>query len=333
MILCGTCIDALVNTDYDSICRRLSTRFHLRVTYQIMGPIIKGTPKHGQYHMYTSIYNLLNAVPKSSNRKTVNILGRLNAPDIHSEFSRLLTQADITDVFYIADFCTLEECDKMTNSILNIVVNEKALTSAKNLEKRFGIPYLFFSPTYDIEKIHSYYQQLSDFLGVTIDDTAYYKPLREQVQKLKEKAPFFTCAIGERNIYSTLEAASDVMSLGFQIKSIFLRKADISDIPLLNKIARKNPEASIYFDTHPALWNIVGKSMNVDISFGVPLLYLKNSSRILDAPIHFPYIDYSSLKFLLDKLEYMLSNSALPCSEQDSNSFLKRQWRIYERSV
>ena len=63
LIICGTCIDALLGTDYASIASLLEKEHDIRITYQIMGPILKGTPRSGQYHMYTSIYNLLRKSP------------------------------------------------------------------------------------------------------------------------------------------------------------------------------------------------------------------------------------------------------------------------------
>ncbi len=333
LILCGTCIDALLNTDYDSICTQLAKRFHLRVTYQIMGPIIKGTPRNGQYHMYTAIYGLLKSTKRNPGQRSINILGKLNSPKTESDLPLLLKQAGITDLFYMGDFSSLDECDKMTNSILNIVVNEKAITSAKNMEKKFGIPYLYFSPTYNADKIHNYYTQLSALLKIRINDDIFFHHSKELSRKIQKHARSLTCAVGERNIFSTLDAALDVLNLGYQLKAIFLRKAGPSDLPLLKEIAQKSPDTLIYFDTHPALWNLINSPVNFDVSFGVPLLYLKGSPKTLDAPIHFPYIDYSSLDVLLSQMEQLLSPPIHQHTATTNLVSLKRQWNTYERSI
>lgn len=328
LILCGTCIDALLGTDYAFYSDYLSEKYGIRVSYQIMGPILKGTPRSGQYHMYTSIYNLLRSPKEYIPEKSVNILGLLENPSPESELHSLLHNAGIEHLYYIGDFSSFDECDKMTQSLLNIVTCENALTAAKEMEKRFHIPYLLLLPSYNPDTIHEYYRQISELLNTPIDDNSYYERLKQQVERLKTKTANLTCAVGERNIYPTLNVALDAIALGFRLTAIFLRKVSCDDLPLLREIALANPDTRIYFDTHPGMWNYAHHPQNYDVSFGVPLLYLRGTPHTIDAPIHFPHIDYCTLERLLNELELLLDHhpqsSSLP--EASTTRPGKRIW-------
>lgn len=333
LILCGTCIDVLLGSDYPSYSEYLSKKYGLRVTYQIMGPILKGTPKSGQYHMYTAVYNLLRSPEKYIPERSVNILGLMKNPSPDSELLPLLHKAGINRLYYIGDFSSLSECDKMTHSLLNIVTCENALTAAKEMEKKFHIPYLLMLPSYNPDTIHGYYKKLSEALNVVIDDRSYYEKTKRQTVRLKTKTANMTCAVGERNIYPTLNAALDAIALGFRPAAIFLRNVSYDDIPLLQKIFNTNPDTRVYFDTHPGMWNYIRYPQDYDISFGVPLLYLCNTPHTIDAPIHFPFIDYSTLEHFLNDLELLLDGSPQTSSATKINTYNpdKRIWNTFRK--
>lgn len=334
LIICGTCIDALLGTDYASIATLLEEEHDIRVTYQIMGPILKGTPRSGQYHMYTAMYNLLRKAPSNNVLKSINILGPLHNPSKNSELPELLKQAGIDNIFYLGDFSTLEDCDCMTNSLLNIVTVENALTAAKELKRKHNIPYLYLPPSYNPETIHANYQKISEALDITIDDSKEYQENKILADRLKSRLSTRKCAIGERNIYNTLDVTLDLIGLGCSITKIFLRKASPSDLPKLEQINNLAPHAEVCFDTHPSLWNYCATSSDFDLSFGVPLLFIKNSSDVIDAPIHFPFIDYASLTDLFIQLEKCLDNSVKK-ERMESNSTIPnpRKWTVYRKDI
>lgn len=333
LILCGTCIDVLLGSDYPFYSDYLSKKYDLRVTYQIMGPILKGTPKSGQYHMYTAVYHLLRSPDKCIPERTVNILGLMKNPSPDSELPLLLRKAGINHLYYIGDFSSLSECDKMTKSLLNIVTCENALTAAEDMEKNFHIPYLLMLPSYNPDTIHGYYKKLSELLNIAIDDRPYYEKIKQQTERLKTKVSNMTCAVGERNIYPTLHVVLDTIALGFRPAAIFLRKVSYDDLPLLQKIFIANPDTRIYFDTHPGMWNYIHHPQNYDISFGVPLLYLRNTPYTIDAPIHFPFIDYSTLEHFLNNLELLLDCKPQTCPVTNINTDNpdKRIWNIFRK--
>lgn len=334
LIICGTCIDALLGTDYASIASLLEKEHDIRITYQIMGPILKGTPRSGQYHMYTSIYNLLRKSPSESIAKSINILGPLHSPSPKSELPGLLKLADIDNIFYMGDFSTLEDCDCMTNSILNIVTVENALTAAKELKRKFNIPFLYLPPSYNPETIHANYQKLSDALNITIDDSKEYMEAKMLADRLKSRLSTKICAVGERNIYNTLDVTLDLIDLGCNIKKIFLRKASPSDLPKLEQINNLAPNVEVCFDTHPSLWNYSATPDDFDLSFGVPLLFIKNASHVTDAPIHFPFIDYASLTDLFLQLEKCLDNNIKKENKENKNTIPNpRKWNVYKSDI
>lgn len=332
LILCGTCIDVLLGTDYDFYADHLSKKYGIRVSAQIMGPILKGTPGSGLYHMYTAIYRLLRFPAKPIAEKSVNILGILKAPSPDSEFPALLRDAGIDKIYYIGDFTSLEACDNMICSLLNIVVCENALTAAEEMKRKFQIPYVVLLPSYDPDTIHEYYRKISEALNLSVDDGFYYKKSRKLLHLLRTKAADITCAVGERNISPVLNVALDTIALGFRLEAVFLRKAASADLPMLRKIAAKNPDTRIYYDTHPGMWNYIHSPQNYDISFGVPFPYLRNTPYTMDAPIHFPYIDYATLERLMTRISRLLDCRRQTHSVPEEDTIPnKRRWVTYRQ--
>ena len=113
IILCGTCMDALLGTDYNSIARILSEKYGVRMTAERMDPILNDAKVNGEDRMYQAIYGLLRKTQKVSKEDSVNVMGRFTPSGSLDELYDLLGAAGISKVNYISDFKTLEECDAM----------------------------------------------------------------------------------------------------------------------------------------------------------------------------------------------------------------------------
>lgn len=308
LILCGTCIDVLLGTDYQGMAKALEKKHGIRITSQIMGPILKDTPKWNTYQMYSAIYGLIRK-PQSTppySPKSVNVLGCLTRPVWNSELDALLRQGSIEQVHYIGEYATLGDCDEMASAVLNLVYGEKALAAARDMERKFGIPYVEMAVSYDPDIIHNNYLLIGQKLGIHLDDSSHYQHLLERRAGLRARFSGLHCAVGERNGLNTLRSAVEAAKLGFCVDAAFVRKVYPRDLDNLNWLQEHCPQMNVYFDSHPGMWNYAKSPERFDLVFGVPLPFLKRCPSVIEGPMMYPYFDYASAEWFLNALERAL---------------------------
>ncbi|WP_414151671.1 nitrogenase component 1 [Acetobacterium carbinolicum] len=111
--------------------------------------------------------------PQTVKPGTVNLLGRNFHAGIEgslkdSELLGLLTQNGITLHLIIPEPCNIEALQSAPAAALNIVTSEVGRELAMAMEDQFGTPYVFFEPSFELDKIRSGYQQLAGHLGISI---------------------------------------------------------------------------------------------------------------------------------------------------------------------
>lgn len=119
-----------------------------------------------------SLGSLMEAQPKQP--KTVNLLGR----NFHSavdgslrdtELVKLLQTHGIAIQRILPDRCSTSELKKAPSVALNIVTNEVGRELAYYMEKHFGIPYVLFEPSFDLDYIRAGYDKLQKCLGISME--------------------------------------------------------------------------------------------------------------------------------------------------------------------
>ena len=165
ILLCATCMDALLSTDLSAIARHIERRFHTRTEAEFMGPFLNDSPKQAEFRMMSAVYRLLRSPNDPAKIPAVNIIGTLEKPACLPELYHFLRPLGIEDIFCISDFDSIEDADIMTQSKANIILSAGAQNAARYMEKSWKIPGVFMSPSCDVEMISANYDRLSQILG------------------------------------------------------------------------------------------------------------------------------------------------------------------------
>lgn len=308
LILCGTCIDVLLGTDYDSFAKILSQKYGIRMTAERMDPILNDAKINGEDIMYKAIYGLLREYKGEKRYVSVNVMGRFEPSGSLAELYDILGQAGINRINYISDFDTLEECDIMTTAILNIVYGKGPVLAAKDMEKKYNIPWVQVYGSYNVEEIHENYVKIGKKLGIRLDDTKYYKEVCSKIEKIKNMCEGFRCAVGDNIDRSTVKAAVDLVGLGFDIDTIFAREITKKDIEYVKWLAENKPDIKVYFSKHPAMKLYADTPRKFDMVFGVAKQLFRKSSGVYEAPTNYRSFDYQTMKDFLDGICRAIEN-------------------------
>lgn len=158
--------------------------------------------------------------PQTVKPGKVNLLGR----NFHggtegslkdSELLRLLNEHGVVLNRIIPEPGSIENLERAPEAALNIVTNEVGRELAIAMESQFGTPYVFFEPSFELDKIRSGYQQLAGYLAIPIQEViekAHQNALL-QLQAARQELAGKTFVIGGRPP-DAIEAAAFLTAQG-----------------------------------------------------------------------------------------------------------------------
>jgi nitrogenase molybdenum-cofactor synthesis protein NifE len=250
VMICITCVDALLGTDMDRVCRKAEKAAGVPVRPCYMYALTREGRKPPMVHVRQSLYDLL----KKRQRKVdcANLLGFFNGVDRDSELFELLNAVGVRNVRTLKDCRSIEDFDQMAEANFNLVLNPEALPAAEDLCKRLNMPFIQMNQLYQIDKIAAQYEALGRALGVRFD----FEKRREQagaaLSHLKGAAAGWQFAVGEVADANPFELALALLREGFEVKAIY--GTVISEYwPWLTKIAELNPGVKIMDNTSPEM--------------------------------------------------------------------------------
>lgn len=307
ILICATCSDILLSTDYISISRKVERKFHIRTAVEFMGPLSKTSPKQAEFRMMFAIYSLLRIKENDKTNDTANIIGILNEPLCRAELYQLLYSAGIQQVSCLGDFNSLEHADDMTNSKVNIILDDMACCAVNHIIKKWKGSTVFFRLSYDLDDIIDNYRMLSSALNCKIEDQFLINTIRNKLEILKPKIMKLRCAVGGKNDLPCFVASKNLINMGFNVCSIFAHYITKKDLPEISFLAEKNPNIKVYFDSHPSMYSYKADPEEFNFSFGVPDPFIFDVSQILKAPIIHTGGTYSYLITFLDDIEKIIN--------------------------
>lgn len=323
LIITATCLDGLLATDYGSLSREVQRRFSIRCAFDYMGPLLKGSPRQAETKMISACYGLLRPCGRTD-PGAVNLLGPLLSGQA-DELKVLLAPLGVRRVCCLADFPSLAAADEMTASRLNLVLGGGALWSAREMQRRWGIPYLVLSDTYDPQAIAAHYREIGAALGGSVDDGPLLRQVSERTSALAGQAEGISCGVGGKNDVPCFAAAHTLLELGFTVTTLFAHHVTAADLPLVRALADRAPRMRVYFDSHPSMYRYQAAPEEFTLSFGVPDPFLPQDGSIRQAPILRSGATYSAVLRFLDELEQVLRTPAEPKSVPVPPAF-RRIW-------
>lgn len=250
VMICITCVDALLATDMERVCRRAEEENGVKVRPCYMYALTREGRRPPMVYVRQSLYSLLEKRPRRAT--ACNLIGYFAPVDERSELYRILKQAGIRTIRQISACPTYEEFEKMSEANFNLMLDPGARAAADDMEVKLGIPSIEIRRLYQPDKIRNQYAALGNVLGTAFDTKAELDAAMEKVQAFKTHYPEAVFAVGECLNADPLELSLSLLRFGFQVREIYATVTQDTFI-YIKKIAELSPETRIFSNLHPSM--------------------------------------------------------------------------------
>lgn len=270
VMICLTCVDALLGTDMERICKKAQKKIGIPVLPCYMYALTREGRKPPMVHVRQSIYSLL--APRKRKGTSVNILGHFAPLEADCELYALLRSLGVRTIREIAHCESYEDYLAMAEANFNLVLDPEARFAAADMQKRLGIPYIELTRLYQIDKIKRQYQLFAAALGGEMDDGVYEAMARRAVEEFRAQYPEAVFSIGEGCNANAFELALALIREGFSVAEIFANIAK-EDFVYVEKIAALSPKTRIYSNLEPSMIYYEPGERPVDLVIGKDAAY------------------------------------------------------------
>lgn len=269
VMLCITCVDALLGTDMERVCRKASKAVNLPVLPSYMYALTRDSRRPPMTAVRKTVYSLLK--PAKKNPAAVNLLGYFS-PLQNSELFKILADLGIKQVNELAKAKNMAQYQKLSTANFNLVLNPEAREAADFMAKALNIPAIELKRLYHIDKIASQYKGLANILGAKVNDTDYYQQAQKTISQFIAKYPKLRLAIGSRLNANSFELALAMVSYGLTVDEIYAvpQKADFFYI---KKLGMLSPSTKIFTNLSPSMVNFNPLNSQVNFALGADARY------------------------------------------------------------
>ncbi|MCR5141432.1 MAG: nitrogenase component 1 [Ruminococcus sp.] len=269
IMLCCTCVDALLGTDMERVCRSVTERTGVASVPAYMYALTreKRIPPMGLARK--SIYSLLEPQKRRSNECA--IIGFFSALEDGCEIYPILRAAGIKKFHEIGRCKTFEEYKEISRANFSLVLNSEARYAAQDMQERLGMPFIELTRLYRIDKIQNMYRLLGQAIGAKLDDTEYYSEARAAIDGFIAKHGRLNIAVGECIDADPFELALALVEYGFNVREIYGTVGERNFV-FIRKLAEVSPETRIYSNLSPTMMNYE-RDIPLDCAVGNDALY------------------------------------------------------------
>lgn len=270
VMICITCVDALLGTDMERVCRKATEFADVPVVPCYMYALTREGRLPPMAAVRQSIYSLL--TPTKRRADAVNILGHFAPLDDDCEIYELLKNAGVKHVREISRCADFDEYMKMSQANFNIVINPESRYAAQDFEKRLGIPNIEMSRMYQIDKIRTQYRLFAQAVGAEFDDNKYYDEAQQAVDAFRSKHGKLSFAVGEMSNADPFELSVALIKYGFSVGEIYGTVGD-GNFAYIKMIAQISPETKIYSNLSPTMLYYDSCDTKIDCAIGKDAMY------------------------------------------------------------
>lgn len=331
-----TCADGLIQTDYSRIKRRLSDEYGIRFGVIEMFPILEESIVKHTDKFVESVYGMICADKESPKRNMVNILGKVEPARTDTDFYRVLEEAGYT-VNEIRQCRTLEEFDRMGEARLNVVLSEFSLYAARMMERKYGVPYLYWNQHMNPVSIRENYEKLEEILGCRLDVERDYRRAKEKAERVKILAEGKSFAVGQALDYNPVKAACDVAALGISVKYFFVDKIRKDDLPYYRWLLENSGDTRVYLAPDISMMRFMDSPNRVDCTVGGADMMLKNVPGVSFLRLGEEPYDFGTFVEVMEQMEGQLredtvkgGNAGADEPGANENPFA-RKWAVYPK--
>lgn len=278
VVICITCVDALLGTDLERVCRKAEDETGVHVVPSYMYALTREGRKPPMTAIRETVYSLLEKWPKKSD--AVNLMGFFSPLAESSELFALLRGAGIHSIRQAGAMKTLDEYMEMGEANFNLVLYPESRYAADGLMKRLGIPYIELTRLYDIEKIRRQYVLFASAIGVQFQLRQYRDEAQSALDSFRNSRPGCAFAVGQMVNASPFELSLSLVNDGFRVPYILASPAE-DDFTYIKRLAALSPDTKVFAPTSPSMTCFEPVCSGVDIAVGKDIVpYFPGAAHI-----------------------------------------------------
>ena len=309
VMICITCVDALLGTDMDRVCRRAEEQVGLPVRPCYMYALTQEGRRPPMVHVRQSLYSLLE--PRTKRGDAVNLLGFF-APLVEDcELYDLLGQLGVKTIRELSRCRDYGEYLTMAEANFNLVLHPEARMAASDFEEKLQIPSIELTRLYQLDKIQSQYRALGQVLGARLEDGACYDRARAAVDRVCEKHPGLRVSVGECLNADPFELALALTRYGFQVPEVF-GTLQSENFVFLRRLAELSPDTRVYSNMEPTMLYYEAGDCPVDLTLGKDAGFYHPECPNLPWNEDVQPYGYAGLRRLFEAMEAQLEGKEVP---------------------
>ncbi len=265
VMICITCVDALLGTDMERVCRRAEEQVKLPVRPCYMYALTREGRRPPMVHVRESLYSLLEPMKKRGN--AVNLLGFFAPLTEDCELYAYLRSLGVGKIREISRCTDYAEFRRMAEANFNLVLHPEARTAAAELERRLGIPSIELTRLYQPDRIRKQYRALGRVLETEFDDEADFAAAEAAAEDFRRTYPEAVFAVGECLNGDAFELALSLTRRGLRVAEVF-GTLQAENFIFLRRLAETSPGTRIYSNMEPTMLYYDAAECPVDITIG-----------------------------------------------------------------
>ncbi len=250
VMICITCVDALLGTDMERVCRKSAELAEVPVVPCYMYALTREKRLPPMAAVRKSVYSLLEKQERSP--RDVSIMGFFSPLFDDCELYQLLSDIGVRNVREIGRCRDMEDYRGLSRANFNLVLNPEARYAAQDLQERLGIPFIEMLRLYQPDKIHNQYKLLGQAVGAEINDDRYYEETKQVIADFKRKSGALSFAVGEISNGDPFEMSLMLVREGFAVKEIFGTVGEMN-FAFIKRLAELSPDTKIYSNLSPTM--------------------------------------------------------------------------------
>lgn len=270
VMLCITCVDALLGTDMERVCRRCHEVAGVPVVPCYMYALTREGRLPPMAAVRDAVYSLLERRERRD-RRSVNLLGYFSPLDRSSDLFEFLHAAGVRTVNQLACCRTFSEYLKMSEANFNLVLNHEARHAAAGMERRLGIPAIETARFYQPEKIARQYQLVAMAIGAQEKTAPSIErglaAARNAMESFRKKHGALRFAVGEWCNADPFELSLALLQAGFQVGEVF-GTVGAGNFAFVKRLAALSPETRIFSNLAPSMIFYGGNDTKAQIAIG-----------------------------------------------------------------
>ena len=318
VMICITCVDALLGTDMERVCRKAEEKAGLPVRPCYMYALTREGRKPPMVHVRQSLYSLLEPGHKKGN--VVNLLGYFSPLVDDCELYTLLQEAGVKTIHEISRCEDFEEYKKMSEANFNLVLHPEARFAAEDFHDRLKIPFIELRRLYQIDKIGSQYQAFGAALGIEFHAEEQKKQAQEAIESFRKVCPDPVFAVGECANADPFELSLALVKYGFKVAEIYGTITGENFI-YIRQLKKLSPQTKIFSNMEPTMLYYDPAESGVTLTIGKDACYYDLNTKGIHWNEERQPFGYAGVRRLFEALE-------LAVTEQAEGNVLQKQVEV-----